>query len=280
MRNLTQSNPKVIIDTTFIGWAATQRNDPANNVPVVSIYSSEDTANSANVYATVYPDPSESAVFTTSDAITTGYHIPGAFDPPAPIHQHTINKAYVSTSCNEYNFTENEAATVNAILSDGVSTSSSLQQPSSYEFMTSASSTQAPPQLQRPSSKTLVSGLMSRKQATGACTPISVSTLACGHHNTGQELCYLCHQRARRNVPVYVHEEVRQRELEEDQLLAQYQSLNDMEKKLKDDEKRNAIRLDRAKMDAFNLGVAEAIKQKKMERPKTSDLSVSINHNH
>ncbi len=98
---------------------------------------------------------------------------------------------------------------------------------------------------------------------------------ACGHHNAGQELCYLCHQRNRRNMPVYLHEEVRQKELEEDQILMQYQSLKDMEKLLKDEEKRNILRSDRAKIDAFNLGMSQAIKEKLAQRPKTSDLSVS-----
>ncbi len=32
--------------------------------------------------------------------------------------------------------------------------------------------------------------------------------------------------------------------------------------------------MDRAKIDAFNLGVSEAVKAKKMERPKTGDISV------
>ena len=86
----------------------------------------------------------------------------------------------------------------------------------------------------------------------------------------------MCHQRTRRNVPVYLHEEVRLKELEEHQLLLQYQSLKDMDKQLKDEEKRNTQRMDRAKIDAFNLGVSEAQKAKKMERPKTSDISVTI----
>ncbi len=76
-------------------------------------------------------------------------------------------------------------------------------------------------------------------------------------------------------MPVYLHEEVRQKELEEDQILMQYQSLKDMEKLLKDEEKRNILRSDRAKIDAFNLGMSQAIKEKLAQRPKTSDLSVS-----
>ncbi len=76
-------------------------------------------------------------------------------------------------------------------------------------------------------------------------------------------------------MPVYLHEETRQKELEENQLLMQYQSLKDLDKQLKDEEKKNNQRMDRAKIDAFNLGVTEAMRAKKAERPKTSDMSVS-----
>lgn len=57
---------------------------------------------------------------------------------------------------------------------------------------------------------------------------------ACGHPNAGQELCYLCHQRARRNVPVSFMEERRRREEEEDRLLQQYQYMKDAENTLVD----------------------------------------------
>ena len=51
---------------------------------------------------------------------------------------------------------------------------------------------------------------------------------ACGH-NAGQELCYLCHQRERRNVYVSFAEERKKREIEEDRLLQQYQHMKDTE---------------------------------------------------
>ena len=119
--------------------------------------------------------------------------------------------------------------------------------------------------LVRPSSSRLISSLIPKHEPT-----------KCGHYNAGQELCYLCHQRNRRNVPVYLHEEVKQKDAEETQLLMQYQSLKDLDKQLKDEEKRNNQRLDRAKIDAFNLGVSEAQRAKNLERPKTSDMSVSV----
>ena len=52
---------------------------------------------------------------------------------------------------------------------------------------------------------------------------------SCGHPNAGQELCYLCHQRERRNVPVSFNEERKRREQEEDQLLQHYQHVKDNE---------------------------------------------------
>lgn len=58
-------------------------------------------------------------------------------------------------------------------------------------------------------------------------------TTPCGHHGAGQELCYLCHQRAKRNVPIYLHEEKRIREAEEAKLLEQYQHNRDLDEQKK-----------------------------------------------
>ena len=55
----------------------------------------------------------------------------------------------------------------------------------------------------------------------------------CGHHGAGQELCYLCHQRTKRNVPIYLHEERRIREAEEAKLLEQYQHNRDLDEQRK-----------------------------------------------
>ena len=51
----------------------------------------------------------------------------------------------------------------------------------------------------------------------------------CGHSNAGQELCYLCHQRAARNIPVSFDEEKKQREAEEDKVLHDYQIMKNNE---------------------------------------------------
>lgn len=53
---------------------------------------------------------------------------------------------------------------------------------------------------------------------------------SCSHGDkAGQELCYLCHQRAQKNIPIYFSEERRQRELEQDRLLQQYQQQKNSE---------------------------------------------------
>jgi hypothetical protein len=61
--------------------------------------------------------------------------------------------------------------------------------------------------------------------STAASSRSSVS--ACGHNNAGQELCYLCHQRARRNVFLNLAEERRRKEEEESQLLKEFQQYRD-----------------------------------------------------
>ncbi|XP_064628540.1 coiled-coil domain-containing protein 81-like isoform X2 [Lineus longissimus] len=89
---------------------------------------------------------------------------------------------------------------------------------------------------------------------------------ACGHQNAGQELCYLCHQRERKNIPVSFTEERQRREQEEDRLLQQFQHLRDTEAILKDQAEDMARRHENQKMAAFNLGVSEAVKTKKVSR--------------
>nr|KAG5704946.1 hypothetical protein BaRGS_022788 [Batillaria attramentaria] len=93
--------------------------------------------------------------------------------------------------------------------------------------------------------------------------PLTPPGTSCGHPQAGQELCYLCHQRSRRNVPVSFTEERRRREEEEDRLLQQYQTMKDAEDILKEQERHISRRHDLQKISAFNLGVAEAVTVKK-----------------
>jgi hypothetical protein len=60
---------------------------------------------------------------------------------------------------------------------------------------------------------------------------------SCGHHGIGQELCSVCHQRAKRNIPVYIQEEKRNREADEEKLLKQYQHDRDVDEQKKRDVK-------------------------------------------
>lgn len=79
-------------------------------------------------------------------------------------------------------------------------------------------------------SRSTASAPVSGHRSAPVLTPPRPPT-ACGHPSSaGQELCYLCHQRARRNVPVSFADELRRRELEEDRLLQAYQFMRDREK--------------------------------------------------
>ena len=63
---------------------------------------------------------------------------------------------------------------------------------------------------------------------------MSARASVCGHANSGQELCYLCHQREKRNVPVFLAEERRAQEQKEDQLLQQFQGIVDADTIMKE----------------------------------------------
>uniref|UniRef100_A0A8C8Z9M8 Coiled-coil domain containing 81 n=1 Tax=Prolemur simus TaxID=1328070 RepID=A0A8C8Z9M8_PROSS len=92
---------------------------------------------------------------------------------------------------------------------------------------------------------------------------------ACQDHNrAGQELCYVCLQRAQRNFPLYYSEERRRREIEDERLIMQYQMLKDQEALLKQQMKSLATREQNQKNAAYNLGVAEAMRSHKNEKPE------------
>ena len=58
---------------------------------------------------------------------------------------------------------------------------------------------------------------------------LAVRPSTCSHSSpSGQELCYLCHQRAVRNVTVDASEERREKERIEDQMLQSYQHQKDL----------------------------------------------------
>jgi len=81
------------------------------------------------------------------------------------------------------------------------------------------------------------------------------------------DVCYLCHQRNQRNIPVDFSKERQKRIEEEDKLLAQYQHLRDTEAILKEQEKVMEGRGVEKSISAFNLGVADAQREEKGRRP-------------
>uniref|UniRef100_A0A670XRV4 Coiled-coil domain containing 81 n=1 Tax=Pseudonaja textilis TaxID=8673 RepID=A0A670XRV4_PSETE len=81
-----------------------------------------------------------------------------------------------------------------------------------------------------------------------------------------QEMCYLCMQRAQRNIPVYLGEERRRKEKADDCILAQYQAIKDHEALQKELMKREQNREQNQKVASYNLGVAEAMRKQKNEK--------------
>lgn len=209
--------------------------------PVATIYSTEDQVQVKNE-ATALPrmERQSSAMVVTN---STKFQIPDV--------NNFRSNSFAAAS--EPNFTHREAEAVNNALNENNAAST-------ISFNSTKKS-----ELTRPSSRLLIGNLMPK-----------CSQQPCSHQNAGQELCYLCHQRQRRNNPVYLHEERTIQEQEETQLLMQYQKMKDLEEQMKEEEKRNAQRIDRARMDAFNLGVSDALNIKKKQRPKTSDLGVKF----
>uniref|UniRef100_A0A8D1LXJ5 Coiled-coil domain containing 81 n=1 Tax=Sus scrofa TaxID=9823 RepID=A0A8D1LXJ5_PIG len=93
--------------------------------------------------------------------------------------------------------------------------------------------------------------------------------LSCQDHNrAGQEMCYVCLQRAQRNTPLYCSEERRRKEVEDERLIQQYQMLKDQEALFKEQMRSLASREQNQKNAAYNLGVAEAIRIHKNEKPE------------
>ncbi|KAM9320760.1 coiled-coil domain-containing protein 81 [Gastrophryne carolinensis] len=86
------------------------------------------------------------------------------------------------------------------------------------------------------------------------------------HCRAGQELCYLCLQRAQRNIPVYFTQERKLQEKEEERILQQYRHVKDQEAIHKSQMKSLAIREQSQKDAAYNLGVAEATRNERNAR--------------
>nr|XP_033806437.1 coiled-coil domain-containing protein 81 isoform X2 [Geotrypetes seraphini] len=87
------------------------------------------------------------------------------------------------------------------------------------------------------------------------------------HCRAGQELCYLCMQRARKNITVSFSEERKRKEQEEDRQLQEYQMIK-LQESLQQKEQDVLSRKESSqKIAAYNQGIAEAIKRQKNEKP-------------
>ncbi|KAI4877141.1 hypothetical protein NFI96_026497 [Prochilodus magdalenae] len=90
------------------------------------------------------------------------------------------------------------------------------------------------------------------------------SNLTCHDHTrAGQELCYLCMQRAERNVPLYVKEERRREERDEEKVLMLAQQHKDEQFLLQEQAIQEEKRENTKKVASFNLGISEALRAEK-----------------
>ncbi|XP_075402538.1 coiled-coil domain-containing protein 81 [Tenrec ecaudatus] len=88
------------------------------------------------------------------------------------------------------------------------------------------------------------------------------------HKKAGQEMCYVCLQRAQQNSPLYYGEVRKRREIEDEQLLRQYQMMKEQEAFAKQQMNSLVAREQNQKNAAYNLGVADAIRNHKNGKPE------------
>lgn len=88
----------------------------------------------------------------------------------------------------------------------------------------------------------------------------------CDHHDAGQEICYLCHQRAQRNVYIPFKKEKAKMSVEEDNLLQNYQFMKNTEEALKEKEKKEFLRQELKDMQKMNQEMAQMRNTQKKEK--------------
>ncbi|CAL8102499.1 unnamed protein product [Calicophoron daubneyi] len=92
----------------------------------------------------------------------------------------------------------------------------------------------------------------------------------CSHtQKYGQELCYICHQREARNIPVDMKEEIRHQEEAEEELFHVYQRMRAESSLKKEQEAALTRKADLKKQAAYNRGVADAKQMKRGYRDET-----------
>ncbi|XP_075054790.1 coiled-coil domain-containing protein 81 [Mixophyes fleayi] len=114
--------------------------------------------------------------------------------------------------------------------------------------------------------KTAPERMGSSLEVNQASVPIRSPPACLDHCRAGQELCYLCLQRAQKNTPVYFTEERKLQEKEEERVLQQYQQMRDQEAIHKYQLASQANREQRQKDALYNRGVAEATRNQRNVR--------------
>lgn len=109
---------------------------------------------------------------------------------------------------------------------------------------------------------TKVSSDSTEAKSTTVITDIKKSDNLCCH-TSGQELCYLCHQRQRRNVPISFAEEKSKAEQEQDRILQQYQQMKDQQFYAQEQRYIEREKGICKKVAQFNLKVSEDLKNSK-----------------
>ncbi|XP_071344860.1 coiled-coil domain-containing protein 81-like isoform X2 [Trachinotus anak] len=84
-----------------------------------------------------------------------------------------------------------------------------------------------------------------------------VSGSCSGHTRAGQELCYLCMQRAQRNVPVYLREQQQAEEKAQEKLLLLKEQQRDKQRMEEEQEKLKEQREHAKQVATFNLQISE-----------------------
>jgi len=86
-----------------------------------------------------------------------------------------------------------------------------------------------------------------------------------------QALCTQCVNRHGRNVPVYFHDERERKELEQANMLQQFQHMKDLEAIENEQKNKQKQRQENMKVAAFNRGVADAVWEEKHKRNTKPD---------
>lgn len=145
-------------------------------------------------------------------------------------------------------------------LTDRPSTGSHQLVPKPAVLFDVADLNKTPAPLKKPKSAVHSSRGSARKHSAEESLPSSRPS-TCSHvSNSGQDLCYLCHQRALRNVFIDLSEEKRKREIEEDKLLQAHQQQKDLVAQVKEQLLKEDKKLHNRDIASFNSTAAQRTK--------------------